>query len=67
MVAGGQGVEAAAANPLIIDWVQARAKRVRCIASVCTGAFLLAATGLLDGREDAIARQIGGTDVTAEK
>src|SRR5580704_769241 len=44
MVAGGQGVEAAAANPVIIKWVQARATRARRIASVCTGAFLLAAS-----------------------
>jgi len=38
LVAGGQGVEAAAANPALLDWVR--------VASVCTGAFLLAATGL---------------------
>jgi transcriptional regulator GlxA family with amidase domain len=50
MVAGGQGVEAAAADPVIVEWVQARAKRARRVASVCTGAFLLAASGLLDER-----------------
>ena len=50
LVAGGQGVEAAAANPALVDWLQRRATRARRVASVCTGAFLLAAAGLLDGR-----------------
>jgi transcriptional regulator GlxA family with amidase domain len=48
MIAGGQGVEAAAADPTLVDWVRERARRARRTASVCTGAFLLAASGVLD-------------------
>jgi transcriptional regulator GlxA family with amidase domain len=50
IVAGGPGVEAAAADPVLRDWVGQRAKKARRVASVCTGAFLLGATGALDGR-----------------
>ena len=53
MVAGGQGVEAAAADPMLVDWLRKRAARARRVASVCTGAFLLAASGVLDGRRAA--------------
>ncbi len=53
MVAGGPGVEAAAADPALLDWVRRRAGRARRVASVCTGAFLLAAAGVLDGRRAA--------------
>jgi hypothetical protein len=39
MIAGGQGVEAAAADPALVDWVRQRAKDARRVASVCSGAF----------------------------
>ena len=32
-----------------MDWVREKARYTRRMASVCTGAFLLAASGLLDG------------------
>jgi transcriptional regulator GlxA family with amidase domain len=50
IIAGGQGVEAAAADAELVDWLRVRAKSARRVASVCTGAFLLAASGVLDGR-----------------
>ena len=50
IVPGGSGVEAVAANPALIDWLQQRATVARRTASVCTGAFVLAAAGILDGR-----------------
>lgn len=53
IIAGGQGVPAAAADHQLADWVRERAKQARRVASVCTGAFLLAAAGLLDGRRAA--------------
>jgi len=50
VIAGGPGVLAACDDPALVAWVRARASRARRVASVCTGAFLLGATGLLDGR-----------------
>lgn len=37
-------------DPAIVQWLQRRAGSVRRLGSVCTGVFLLAAAGLLDGR-----------------
>ncbi|MEN3209606.1 GlxA family transcriptional regulator [Methylorubrum populi] len=50
VVAGGPGVDAAAGDPELVGWLRQRAERARRVASVCTGAFLLAASGRLDGR-----------------
>ncbi|WP_406271119.1 GlxA family transcriptional regulator [Actinacidiphila glaucinigra] len=50
IVSGGLGHERAAADPRLVGHVRRLAKESRRVASVCTGAGILAATGLLDGR-----------------
>ena len=46
---GGDGA-VAPQSPELAKWLRERAPYVRRIASICTGAFLLAGAGLLDGR-----------------
>nr|QIG95125.1 GlxA family transcriptional regulator [Bradyrhizobium sp. 6(2017)] len=53
VIPGGDGVNAATADAVLVDWVRRRTTQARRTASVCTGAFLLAATGALDGRRAA--------------
>jgi transcriptional regulator GlxA family with amidase domain len=50
IVAGGRGVHAASQDLRLTKWVRRHTATSRRVASVCTGAFLLAAAGLLDGR-----------------
>jgi transcriptional regulator GlxA family with amidase domain len=37
-------------NQLLVDWIEKQYKHGAEVASICTGAFLLAASGLLDGK-----------------
>jgi transcriptional regulator GlxA family with amidase domain len=50
VVSGGLGHQAAAANPRLVGQVRRLAALSDRVASVCTGATVLAAAGLLDGR-----------------
>ncbi|MGW4882084.1 GlxA family transcriptional regulator [Streptomyces sp. NPDC004262] len=47
LVPGGQGTRRP--DPALVDWLRAHGPRAERLVSVCTGAILLAAAGLLDG------------------
>ena len=71
VVAGGPGVAAASEDRVLVAWLAVRAQAARRTASVCTGAYLLATAGLLDGRRatthwsycDNLARRFPGVQV----
>lgn len=50
VVVGGRGVYAAARDPVFNAWLAGQATSARRLCSVCTGAFALAAAGLLQRR-----------------
>jgi transcriptional regulator GlxA family with amidase domain len=50
LVAGGAGTAAALRDAGLVRWLRAAAPRVRRYGSVCSGSFVLAEAGLLDGR-----------------
>ncbi len=50
IIAGGNGVARACKNPELIQWVQKVATQARRVCSVCSGSFVLAQAGLLDGK-----------------
>lgn len=51
VVPGGQGTRRELQNAPVLDWIKAHSDRNALTTSVCTGAFLLAERGLLDGRQ----------------
>lgn len=51
IVPGGCGLRRPEVHDRVAAWLRRRAGRIRRIASVCTGIYGLAASGLLDGRD----------------
>jgi transcriptional regulator GlxA family with amidase domain len=50
LVVGGLNIWTGESNPRLLQWLRQQSKKVRRLGSVCTGAFVLAEAGLLDGR-----------------
>jgi transcriptional regulator GlxA family with amidase domain len=46
---GGWGTRKELKNPVMLDWLRARAAEAEIVTSVCTGSMLLGFAGLLDG------------------
>jgi transcriptional regulator GlxA family with amidase domain len=50
LIPGGWGTRTQMGNPTLLDWVRHRSRLAELTTSVCTGALVLGAAGLLDGR-----------------
>ena len=50
VIAGGDGVQSARLDRALVAWITAAAQSSRRVATVCSGTFLAAEAGLLDGR-----------------
>jgi transcriptional regulator GlxA family with amidase domain len=50
LVAGGHGQAEARTDAALLAWLRIQGRKARRCGSICTGAFVLAAAGLLDGK-----------------
>ena len=74
LVTGGIGFQAACEDPALLSWLAGQATRTPRIGSICTGAMLLAAAGLLKGRTatthwaylDLLAQRAPGCEIDRE-
>ena len=51
VIPGGKGTDREREDQRVIAWIKAQAQRVQYVLTICTGAFLLAETGLLNGKK----------------
>lgn len=51
LIPGGQGTRVEVNNPVLLDFIANQAPNCKAILSVCTGAFVLHAAGLLSGKK----------------
>ena len=74
VVPGGYGTQREQENPVVLDWISRQRRTAALTTSVCTGAFLLGAAGLLDGLRatthwttiDGLRANLPTTDVLAD-
>jgi len=50
LIPGGRGIRDPSTGAKLAGWISKRVDRIRRVASICTGVYGLAPTGLLDGR-----------------
>ena len=51
LIPGGKGVRAEVNNSKLLEWLRSASERCEIVFTVCTGSWLLAASGGLDGRK----------------